>query len=59
MEDKIKRINELYRKMKAEGLTVEEQAQQESLRREYIEAMKASVKNQLGSIRVVKDRSKD
>lgn len=46
-EEKIKRINELARKQKAEGLTEEEKAEQYKLRREYIEAYKRSLVSQL------------
>ena len=37
IEETIKRINELARKSKAEGLTPEELQEQQILRREYIE----------------------
>ena len=37
---KIERINELYRKSKAEGLTEEEKKEQQILRREYVDAFK-------------------
>lgn len=46
-EEKIKRINELARKQKSEGLTEEEKAEQFALRREYIEAYKQSLIAQL------------
>lgn len=46
-EEKIKRINELARKQKAEGLTEEEKAEQYTLRREYIDAYKRSLVSQL------------
>ena len=38
LEEKIQRINELYRKSKAEGLTEAELKEQKILRAEYIEA---------------------
>ena len=47
-QSKINRINELYKKSKETGLTDEEKKEQEALRREYIESMKTSLKNQLG-----------
>ena len=46
-EEKIARINALAKKSRAEGLTDAEQKEQAALRREYIEAMKASLKRQL------------
>lgn len=54
-EDKIKRINELARKQKAEGLTEEEKAEQAVLRREYIESYKRSLIAQLENTYVVDD----
>lgn len=50
MEDsKIKRINELAKKSKAEGLTPEEAAEQKALRAEYVAAFRASLTAQLES----------
>ena len=51
-ENKIKRINELYRRSKAEGLTEEEKKEQQLLRREYIEAVKANLRGQLNNISI-------
>ena len=47
---KIKRINELYRKSKAEGLTEKEQKEQKLLRAEYLGAVRANLKSQLNNI---------
>ena len=47
--EKIARINELARKSRAQGLTEQERAEQAALRREYIDAMKRSLKVQLDS----------
>ena len=47
---KINRINELYRKSKAEGLTEAEKKEQKLLRREYIEAVKGNLLAQLNNI---------
>jgi uncharacterized protein YnzC (UPF0291/DUF896 family) len=55
-EDKIKRINELARKQKAEGLTDEEKAEQAELRREYIESYKRSLVAQLENTYIVDDQ---
>lgn len=46
-EEKIKRINELARKQKSEGLTEDEKKEQYILRREYIESYKRSLISQL------------
>lgn len=46
-EEKIKRINFLAKKQKAEGLTEEEKAEQQKLRREYIDSYKQSLIAQL------------
>lgn len=50
MNDKIARINELYRKSKAEGLTEEEKKEQASLRSEYIANVRANLRGQLNNI---------
>lgn len=55
-EDKIKRINELARKQKAEGLTEEEKVEQAELRREYIESYKRSLVAQLENTYIVDDK---
>lgn len=51
----IKRINELAKKAKGQGLTEEEKAEQQVLRRKYIDAMKASLKANLDSIKYIED----
>lgn len=51
-KSKLDRINELARKAKAEGLTEEEKAEREVLRREYIDAFRASTRATLESIRI-------
>lgn len=50
---KIDRINALARKAKAEGLTDAEKTEQQALRREYIDAMKASLISQLDNVVMV------
>lgn len=52
-EKDIARINELYHKSKAEGLTEEEKAEQATLRRAYIDAIKGNIRTQLNNIDVV------
>lgn len=50
LNEKIKRINELYHKSQAEGLTEDEKAEQAKLRRDYIDAVKGNLKSQLDNI---------
>lgn len=52
MEEKIKRINELYHKSKAEGLTEEERKEQAVLRSEYIASIRANLRGQLNNISI-------
>ncbi len=52
MEERIKRINELYHKSKAEGLSEEEKAEQATLRAEYVANVRANLKGHLNSITV-------
>ncbi|MCI9074249.1 MAG: DUF896 domain-containing protein [Dorea sp.] len=51
-EKKIARINELYRKSKAEGLNDTEKKEQQILRREYIDSVKRNLTAQLDSISI-------
>lgn len=53
LEDKIKRINELYHKSVKEGLTEEEKAEQQSLRKEYVAAIRADLRSSLENISLV------
>lgn len=52
-QGKIARINALARKAKAEGLTPEELAERDALRKEYIADFKRSLVGQLESITIV------
>lgn len=47
---KIARINELYRRSKAEGLTDAEKKEQKLLRLEYIESVRMNLRGQLNNI---------
>ena len=49
-EEQIRRINELYHKSKEGGLTEEEKAEQQALRKAYIESIRASLRGQLNQI---------
>ncbi len=53
MDDKkVARINELYHKSKAEGLTSEELKEQQILRKEYIDSFKRNLRGQLNNISI-------
>lgn len=52
LEEKIKRINELYHKSQAEGLTPEEAKEQQELRSEYIANVRANLRGQLNNISI-------
>lgn len=47
MDETIKRINELYHKSQAEGLTQEEKAEQAELRKKYVESIRGNLRAQL------------
>lgn len=54
MDDVIARINVLAAKAKAEGLTPEETAERDKLRRIYIDSVKASLTGQLDNTYIVR-----
>lgn len=55
MEQKIARINALYHKSQAEGLTEEEKAEQAVLRQEYVASVRANLRGQLNSITIQRE----
>ncbi len=52
-QEQIERINELYRKSKAEGLTEAEKKEQELLRRQFIADVRGNLAAQLNQIDMV------
>ena len=52
-EKDIARINELYHKSKAEGLTDAEKEEQAKLRKNYIAAIRGNIRAQLNNIDLV------
>lgn len=54
-QEKIQRINELYRKSQAEGLSEAEKKELDLLRKEYIANVKKNLRNQLNNIDMVND----
>ena len=54
-EERISRINELYRKSKAEGLTEAEKKEQDLLRKEFVASVRGALKAQLNNIDMVQE----
>ena len=54
IDDVIKRINELYKKSKEEGLNSEEKEEQQILRRRYIDSVKSNFRAQLETVELKK-----
>jgi uncharacterized protein YnzC (UPF0291/DUF896 family) len=57
-ETKIARINELAHKAKSEGLTPEETAERDALRKEYIAAVRENLVGQLDNTYIVDNKGK-
>lgn len=55
MEEKIARINALYHKSKKEGLTDAEKAEQQALRKAYVESIRNALRGQLNNIDIEKE----
>jgi len=51
-EEKVRRINELYHKSQAEGLTEDERREQTLLRSEYLANVRANLRGQLNNISI-------
>lgn len=54
-KEKIDRINELYRKSKAEGLTEKEKKEQDLLRKQFVADVKGNLVAQLNNIDMVNE----
>ena len=54
-QEKIDRINALYRKSQAEGLTEEEKKEQALLRKEFVASVKSNLRSQLNNIDMVNE----
>ena len=52
MDERIARINELYHKSQAEGLTEEEKTEQAKLRADYIASVRGNLRAQLDSVTI-------
>ncbi len=58
-KETVERINQLAAKNKAEGLTEDEVAEREVLRREYLKSIRNNVKRHLSKIKFVEDLSQE
>lgn len=54
-DEKINRINELYRKSQVEGLTEDEKKEQAILRKEFVASVKSNLRSQLNNIDMVNE----
>ena len=54
-DEQIQRINELYRKSKAEGLTEAEKKEQALLREQYVADVRGDLKAQLNNIDMISE----
>ncbi len=52
IDERIKRINELYNKSKTQELTESEKAEQKTLREEYVKGFRKSMISQLNNVSV-------
>lgn len=52
MDERIARINELYRKSQNEGLTESEKEEQQILRKEYVLSIRKNLRGQLDNITI-------
>ena len=52
-QEKINRINELYRKSKNEGLTPAEKEEQAKLRQEYLQAVRNNMRGTLNNVSIL------
>ncbi|HKM21752.1 MAG TPA: DUF896 domain-containing protein [Lachnospiraceae bacterium] len=52
LEEKTKRINELYHKSQGEGLTDAEKEEQKQLRADYVASVRANLRGQLNNVNI-------
>lgn len=57
--DKMKRINELSKKSKTSGLSIEEAKEQTQLRKEYLETFRSSMRNTIEQVKVLDPEGND
>ncbi|MDW0109144.1 DUF896 domain-containing protein [Sporosarcina aquimarina] len=52
-DDKMKRINELAKKAKTSGLSIEEAKEQSQLRSEYLKTFRSTMRDTIESVKVI------
>lgn len=58
-KEKINRINELAKKSKTTGLSIEEAKEQTSLRKEYLETFRSSMRDTIEHVKIVDPEGND
>ncbi|MER2174125.1 MAG: DUF896 family protein [Carnobacterium sp.] len=58
-KDQIERINELAKKSKNKGLTIQEQVEQKELRDAYITAFRGGMRNTIEGVKIVDEEGND
>lgn len=58
-EQKIKRINELSKKSKTTGLSIEEAKEQTQLRKEYLETFRSTMRDTIEHVKVIDPEGND
>ncbi|MBO0585697.1 DUF896 domain-containing protein [Sporosarcina sp. E16_8] len=57
--EKMKRINELSKKSKTSGLSIEEAKEQTQLRKEYLETFRSSMRNTIEQVKILDPEGND
>lgn len=58
-KEKLARINELSKKSKSSGLSIEEAKEQSALRKEYLETFRATMRDTIENVKVIDPSGND
>jgi len=58
-KEKLSRINELSRKSKTSGLSIEEAKEQSALRKEYLETFRSTMRDTIESVKIIDPEGND
>lgn len=58
-KEKLARINELSKKSKSSGLSIEEAKEQSALRKEYLETFRATMRDTIENVKVIDSSGND